>query len=175
LIRRPFLASPLAAAALAGFILAARSAAGGPASKFGAMAKGWRLPVAGELRSEWRLGPKGNYASVRGDFDGDGKLDEARLMVSTDGRGVGVVAELSRLGTKVVVTIPGEIGSLGIAPLAPGHYSTTCGQNHDCEGDEIPEVALPWVGLDVFKDLDLDSVFYLTPGDTSFRQGWFSE
>jgi hypothetical protein len=112
---------------------------------------------------------------VRGDFDGDGKVDDARLMVSTEGDKVAVVAELSRLGTKIVVTIPGAIEPLGIAPLAAGHYSTICGQNHDCEADEIPEVVLPWTGIDVFKDLDLDSVFYLTPGDTSFRQGWFSE
>jgi hypothetical protein len=163
---------------LAGLVVAwviLTGSAEGARPAFGAGASGWRLPSAAELRSAWRLGPKGNYAAVRADFDGDGKPDEARLMVSSDGLKVAVVAELSQLGTKVVVTIPGALEPLGIAPLAPGHYATICGQNHDCEGDEIPELVLPWTGIDVFKDLDLDSVFYLTPGDTNFRQGWFTE
>src|SRR6188472_4535668 len=43
---------------------------------------GWRLPNADELSDAWRAKDPARYARASGDFDGDGRPDQAALLVS---------------------------------------------------------------------------------------------
>src|SRR6202035_4440087 len=60
--------------------------------------KGWREPRAAELGSladqKWRDDNAKHYLSLTGDFDGDGKPDEARLMVRDDGKAFALFVKL---------------------------------------------------------------------------------
>jgi hypothetical protein len=50
---------------------------------------GWRAPTAPELSfpgDKWRDRNPDKFQIARADFDGDGRQDEARLLVSSDGR-----------------------------------------------------------------------------------------
>src|SRR5579872_5242069 len=58
----------------------------------------WRAPTAAELgapaEQTWRENDPGRYLVMTGDFDGDGKPDEARILVRGDGRAYALVVKL---------------------------------------------------------------------------------
>jgi hypothetical protein len=53
----------------------------------------WRAPTPVELDEDWRQTSATRFTVARGDFDGDGKPDEARLVLSHDGRRLAVVGK----------------------------------------------------------------------------------
>ena len=58
----------------------------------------WRMPTANELSSSWRSINPDKFSIVRGDFNGDGVIDEAKLLVRKDGTGIGLFAFVSENG-----------------------------------------------------------------------------
>ena len=71
---------------------------------------GWRRPTAVELKESWRQRNPTRFAVARGDFDGDGKADEARLMLSKDGKRLALVVTLSGSGERGVFYMPERSG-----------------------------------------------------------------
>ena len=55
-----------------------------------ALPSGWRAPLNLELNDDWRNIDPDKYSVIKGDFNGDGVEDEARLLLSTQRHDVGL-------------------------------------------------------------------------------------
>lgn len=141
-----------------------------PSKRRGA-APEWRLPSRAELSEAWRDRDEDRFSAVRGDFDGDGEPDEARLVVSRDETRVAVRVTLSSSRRPQVVGAVPQSGtwhpilSVGLHLRKPGRYRTACGKDQlECEGGEGAEVVLAHDGIELFQEASAYSVFYLPAG-----------
>src|SRR5258708_32745981 len=57
--------------------------------------QGWRRPTLAEVKGQWRNKSRTRFLAVGGDFDGDGKLDIAELLVSSSAKRFGLFVRLS--------------------------------------------------------------------------------
>src|SRR5215510_278573 len=90
--------------------------------------QGWRKPVAAEVPGDWREKSPAKFLTVRGDFDGDGKVDVAELLVNQAGTQFGLFVKRS--------AAPGweqlekgqirQLDNLGIDLVKPGKHETAC-------------------------------------------------
>ncbi|MBI3514913.1 MAG: hypothetical protein HY060_12750, partial [Proteobacteria bacterium] len=107
-----------------------------------ALPQGWRLPRPDELSSphdivQWRDDSPDREAVARGDFDGDGRQDEARLLVSADGKKYALFVLLgSGRAVRLVIDDVDGLSIMGIAALPPGRHRTACGKGFvECRGE----------------------------------------
>jgi len=129
----------------------------------------WRPPTPVELDEEWRQTSATRFTIARGDFDGDGKPDEARLLLSHDGKRLAIVATLSSSGERLVSQWEGGLTRMGIATLPPGRYRTACGKGYfECEPQEPEELVTRWDGIDLFYEESADGVYYMPERDREF-------
>jgi hypothetical protein len=144
--------------------------------------QGWRSPTNEELRDTWRDGSAGRYATVKGDFNGDGIVDEAKLLLRKNGSGFGLFAFVSRKGDffKMYQLDEMQDGKLmhavGIKHVACGSYMTACGKGYwDCRKDEPPEIAIRNESIDYFKLEGANSFFYWDGDSHNFNRIWISD
>ena len=52
--------------------------------------KGWRNPTNLEIKNEWRNKDINRYLWIEADFNGDGVMDKASLLIRTNGDGLGL-------------------------------------------------------------------------------------
>jgi hypothetical protein len=139
----------------------------------------WRTPTESELDQPWRKQSQDRYAVARGDFDGDGKVDVARLMLSRDGKRAGIVVTFSNSGQKVInleKDVNFVLGIMGIEVLPPGQHRTVCGKGYFECGPGEPEVLVThWDGIDYFMEESADSVYYMPERGAEFRRVWLSD
>jgi hypothetical protein len=153
------------------------AADGGAASM--RLPSGWRLPTPNETMQDWRKDFVNNALLVRADFDGDGVMDEARLVVRDDG---GAVAVAVSLGRGAGIYLLGEIHEagwlevMGIVVVKPGKYKTACGKGYfDCQQGEATRLTLPRPGVNFFKEGGANSFLYWQAGSRQFKQTWMSD
>src|SRR2546428_2515981 len=109
--------------------------------------EGWRAPKAQELAltdNTWRNSSREKYLVVRADFDGDGKEDQAQLLVNADGTTYGLFILLGS-GSAVVLDYRdvSSLTTMGIDKLSPGTHKTACGKGYgDCKAGEPESVRL---------------------------------
>ena len=141
-----------------------------------ALPDGWRVPTADEVDEAWRRAEPSRFLLADGDLDGDGQLDQARLLLRTDGGGFGVFAFLCRgngvaaphliLHNRELVLFP----NVGIKPVEPGLYRTACGKGFiDCYEGEPREVRLAHNAIDYFKAQSVASLFYWSESAGAFK------
>lgn len=146
------------------------------------LTQGWRSPSNEELKDAWRNESENRYTIVKGDFNGDGILDEAKLLVRKDGTGFGVFAFVSQKGNSFKIYQLDEmkdakfIQAMGIKKAAPGSYKTACGKGYwDCQKDEVPEITIKNEAIDYFKTESANSFFYWDNKANSFKRIWISD
>jgi hypothetical protein len=116
---------------------------------------------------------------ARADFDGDGKTDEAVLVVSTSGPASALV--VIRGGAKAPIVLeefnaPGWLDAMGVEVAKPGSYPTVCGKSYvACKPDEAKVVVLKRPGIDLFKEGSANSIFIYDDGAKVFRRAWISD
>jgi hypothetical protein len=121
---------------------------------------------------EWRSRSDRGFLVARGDFDGDGKMDEASLVLSKDGRHLALVVALSASRERVLSLGEGDrpLLRMGIVTVPPGRYRTACGKGYrDCKADEPEELVLRFDAIDYFYEESADGVYYLTDRTAEFR------
>ncbi len=117
----------------------------------------WRAPRPDDLGrgSEWRAKDVNRYLLVRGDFDGDGREDVARLLINDEDDEIGffVTMGASKAPALLLETIRDRrmLEVLGIGLARPGTYATACGKGYwKCDKGEPPRARLENPGIDFF-------------------------
>jgi hypothetical protein len=139
--------------------------------------EGWRNPTAAELGSpeeqQWRDADPARYLVLRGDFDGDGKPDEARLMVRKDGKAFALFVKLAAHDTALKLDEFPDIKMLpamGIKRVAPDTYPTACARGIDCAEDEPRYIRVTHDAIDYFQHDVVDRYYYWNDVRHAFAQ-----
>ena len=143
---------------------------------------GWRVPTSSELNDDWRSNDPNKYEVLRGDFNGDGVVDQAMLLVPLKGRSLGLFVFLSQKNhtfkTYALDRIKDValIKAMGIAKVSPGQYKTACGKGYwECAKDEAPEISIQHDAIDYFKTESANSYFYWDEQTKTFKRIWISD
>jgi len=155
-------------------VLASSAAA---AQKDNADAQGWRPPTAAELgapeEQKWRQEDPARYLTVTGDFDGDGKPDEARLMVRGDGKAFALFVKLgARDAAQKLDEFPdvSMLPAIGIKRVAPDTYPTACARGLDCAEDEPRYIIVKHDAIDYFRHDQANRYYYWNDSRHAFAQ-----
>ena len=134
------------------------------------------------IKDTWRHESVTKYAIVKGDFNGDGVVDEAKLLMRQDGTGFGLFAFVSQQGNLFKIYQLDEIKNnkfikiTGIKNVTNGSYKTACGKGYwDCRKDEHPEIIIKNDSIDYFKIEGANSFFYWDGNANDFKRIWISD
>ena len=135
---------------------------------------GWRIPSREETDQSWRNANRSRFLSDSADFDGDGLVDSARILIRNPGRRAGLVVTLAREPRRAVVL--DEFGDpdwawyAGVAVVRPGKYQTLCGKGLAICGNEGPaELALRHSAISLFAHESGKTFFYYHAPTRQFR------
>lgn len=142
----------------------------------------WESIASDKLKDSWRDESKSRFTQVKCDFNGDGIIDEARLLVRKDGSGFALFAMVSQKDSSLKTYLLDEIRNLnliqamGIKKVLPGTYKTACGKGYwDCQKNEAPEIHLKNEAIDYFKIESANSFFYWDIKADAFKRVWTSD
>lgn len=137
----------------------------------------WRAPLAAELgtaeEQKWRADDPTHYLTLTGDFDGDGKPDEARLLVRGDGKAFALFVKLAAHDTAIKLDEFPKIKmlpSIGIKRVTPATYPTACARGLDCAEDEPRYLRVTHDAIDYFNHDVTDRYYYWSDVRHSFAQ-----
>lgn len=143
---------------------------------------GWRLPRNLEVQDEWRDKDVNRYLLINADFNGDGIMDEAKLLISDKPFRLALFAFVSQHdGTfkSFLLDEKNDVGylkSLGIAKVSRGRYKTACGKGIiECRKDETDEVFLQYNGIEYFKVESASMYFYWDSSTKTFKKAWIDD
>ena len=142
---------------------------------------GWRNPNREEITDKWRPEGSGPYLVVKEDFNGDGKVDEARILVRNNGQGIGLFVFLSDDNSIRTIQLDSLEGSrwiriMGITTAKPGKYKTACGKGYgNVKGDEPDVIILRYPGINYFMVESANSFFHWDESTRSFQRTWISD
>lgn len=146
-----------------------------------ALPKGWRMPSKLELGDAWRQKDAEKYSVATGDFNGDGVLDRAVLLVSRSGKRAGLHVFLSENASFKAYALEVRnsteiLPAMGIAKVIPGNYKTACGKGYwTCKKNEPAELLLQHDAVEYFKTESASSYFYWDGQAKSFKRVWISD
>jgi len=141
---------------------------------------GWRVPRAEEIslpNDTWRNSSREKYLVVMGDFDGDGREDQARLLVSADGAKYALFVFLgSGASLRLDYQDANSLKTMGIDRVSPGTHKTACGKGYgDCKTGEPESLQLRNPGILYFQSESAASVYFWSVPDRAFRRVWLSD
>lgn len=143
--------------------------------------QGWKLLVF-DTHDDWRKEDPSRYTIIRGDFNGDGIQDTARLLEPEDGAGIGLFVFISTGKDKFKTYLldemkdPDSVHSKGIRKVSPGIYKTACGKGYwPCGKDEVPEISIRYDAIDYFKTESASSYIYWDTQTSTFKRIWISD
>jgi hypothetical protein len=144
---------------------------------------GWRVPTKSELGDNlgWRKENPHFYIKAKADFDGDGKEDEASLLINDKENKMGLFVTLS--SQKMVRPLLLEaiddkrtIEVMGIEVAKPGTYKTACGKGYwTCKKGEPAVLRLKFPVIDFFRFESANSFFVWDSKTKKFKRIWMSD
>ena len=136
----------------------------------------WRKPLDKETHQEWRIRDINKYLIIKVDFNGDGVVDQANLLINNNNNEIGFFAFVSQKdGTFKTFFLDkkGDINYikvLGITVVHPGRYKTACGKGFiDCPEGESEEIFLLHDAINYFKEGSAQMYFYWDNSTQSFK------
>lgn len=144
--------------------------------------KGWRAPQSTEIKGEWRNKNTDRFLVARGDFNGDGIADVARVLVNQEVNKAGLFAFVSQKNGQCNIyhlDISNDtkmLQNMGVEKVPPGTYKTACGKGYwNCKQDESPEISLRTDAINYFMPEGANSYFYWDKKSDTFRRVWISD
>lgn len=139
--------------------------------------QGWRFPTNEELKHTWRNESNNRYALLEEDFNDDGIIDKAALLMRDDGTGLGLFVFFGQAVVKLdEVNDSKLIECIGIRNINYGPYKTVCGKGYiNCAEDEPSEIIIASKTIDYFKIEGANSFFYLDIASNYFKRIWISD
>jgi len=143
---------------------------------------GWRKPNNNGLGKDyaWRKDDPNLYLTAKADYDGDGKVDEASLLINTKAEKMGLFVELSSQPGKTIKLDEMDdlswIEVMGVAVAKPGKYKTACGKGYfECDKGEPESLNLKQPVIDYFKEGSANSFFVWEKKSKEFKRIWMSD
>lgn len=145
---------------------------------------GWRLPNEEEMADVWRLSDStgSRYLYVAEDFNGDGQVDLARLLVSTNTPQIGLYVTLDvsinnrLMHVRLEQLALSSLRSMGVSRVAAGVYRTACGKGYwDCAPGEPTMVTSQTPAINLFKTESANAYYVWLPSSREFRKYWISD
>jgi hypothetical protein len=137
----------------------------------------WRAPTAAQLgtpeEQKWRAADPERYLVLNGDFDGDGKPDQARLLVRGDGKAFALFVKLAaREAALKLDEFPDikKLPAIGIKRVGPGEYPTACARGYDCAEDEPRYIRVTHEAIDYFHHDTASRYYYWNETRHAFAQ-----
>jgi hypothetical protein len=137
--------------------------------------RGWRAPTREEASGSWRQKSPTQFLKVKGDFDGDGRVDVAQILVDPSAGKFGLFVKLGgadqwQLLRDFDLTF---LGRYGIDYVKPGKYETACGEGYGdwaCAHKEPDWLQLSHPGIDLFYTESSDSIHFWDQPSKKFRE-----
>jgi len=143
---------------------------------------GWRLPAASETAQSWRHDSSAHYVTVDGDFQGQGSVATAKILVRQDGSGFAPFVFL-KLGDGSYKFVQAEkteplsaLNSQGIKLVKPGTYVTACGKGYgDCSNSDSKQIKLTTDAIEIFVDEGPGRIIYWDSSSNALKEAWLSD
>ena len=141
----------------------------------GNLPSGWREPTREEASGSWRQKSPTRFLKVEGDFNGDGRLDVAQILVDPSTRKFGLFVKFGSAGQwQLLLALDLTfLGRYGIDYVKPGKYETACGKgygNWACAHNEPDWLQLSHPGIDLFYTESSDSIYFWDQPSKKFRK-----
>ena len=137
--------------------------------------EGWIPPPAKLVSDEWstwRDEDPERFLRVHADFDGDGEIDTAELLVSDRSDKYALFVVMSSSGRPGPIYKIDEVDDsrmvarLGLSTVRPGTYWTVCKEIIDCDPDEV---TLRFEGIKFFLFDGAEGYFFWDPDIRAFQ------
>lgn len=130
--------------------------------------------------ADWREEDANRYMYVKGDFDGDGRLDSAELLRRDSEHALGLfVFKGDNPGSALLLEEISDVGSIervGVRVVLPGLYKTACGKGYrDCQPGEPKQISITNQAIDLFLDGSANSYYIWDIHDKKFNRVWISD
>jgi hypothetical protein len=146
---------------------------------------GWRYPTEADYTGDWGEAFKKHVpvpVHVQADFNGDGIIDDAWILIRTKNKGWGLFVFMGQpISSKRVIQLDDNPSNdypqrMGIALAKPGKYKTACGKGYfECEKGEPEVLNLTFPGIDYFAYESANSFFFWDKKNKAFKRIWMSD
>lgn len=142
----------------------------------GALPPGWRFPTEADYKEGWA-----EYRDrlpvpfhVTGDFDGNGLVDHAWILIPERGEGWGLFVFLTRRAAAPrIIQLFSEGGccaqAYALARVPPGRHLTFCGRLSDCSAGQPASITLKHPGFEFMTLGTASGLYYWSPAANAFR------
>lgn len=149
----------------------------------------YRLPIDSDMKNEWKMKEGYPYKTTdgsgmqkapfwtSGDFNGDGKVDYAYILIHRNGNKKQLFAFISE-GSNYLAFLLGEASDyeMGLATQNPGELLTASGKGYwEPTPDDPPKVNIKNQAISYFMFESAASVFVWNDVDKSFKRHWISD
>jgi hypothetical protein len=137
---------------------------------------GWRHAGGVEIRQAWRKKSPTRFLVVKADFEGDGGVDLAELLVNPTTKKFALFVKLATTEKWQMLGGPlalGDLDRFGIDLVKPGKYETACGKTYDdsfCAHGEPDYLTLTHPAIDLIYTESSDVIFYWNRKSKTFQQ-----
>jgi hypothetical protein len=139
--------------------------------------KEYRVPTNQELSAEWRKGDPGAFATVNADFNGDGLVDGAFLIVDDSRKELVLMVSLinkdsSETWLKLQAMDYAALKYQGIALIKPSALTVYKGTGND---EEKQSMTLEFNSIKSFSSEGASSIFSWDASKRQFKQYWLTK
>jgi len=144
---------------------------------------GFRFPTSTDYSGDWAAF-RAQIAvpfHLTADFNGDGRADQAWLLLADPAPGWALVVFLATpAGSHRVIQLQADskedVHRYGIVRADPGRYETACGKGFwTCEADEPAVLSLKLPALQFFVYESASAIFWWDRATGRFRRTWISD
>ena len=154
------------------------------ASASAAIPDGWRVPTANETTYDIPIREEdpNRYLLTEADFNGDGRVDVARILINDKKDKMALFVFLSGKATSTAILLTqmddkSWVRRMGVEKLEPGKYQTACGRGYGtgCPEDSPATIVLERPAIKYFQLESASYIFVWDEVSKSFKKVWMTD